>query len=198
MSPQETTVLFADLSGSTRLYETQGDVKAHQVVSRSLQCMKAAVEKHAGELLRTVGDSALASFSSADHACKAAVLIQKKHQELGLAVRIGFHVGKVIEDSGDVYGNTVNVAARVAEFAEANEICLTGAAVSFLSHEHRANTHFLDNVAFKGVGEPLPVFRVHWQGDVAQTLVVAEKPVVANADTLASLQLTYVTWTLHC
>ncbi|MFK7996265.1 MAG: adenylate/guanylate cyclase domain-containing protein [Granulosicoccus sp.] len=176
MACQSLTVLFADLTDSTRLYQTQGDVRAHKTVSQSLQCMKRAIEKNGGKLLRTVGDAALASFENTDAACSAAIEIQQGHTALGLSVRVGFHVGEVISDSGDVYGNAVNLAARVAGFAEANEICITDVAVAKLSLTHRTNTHYLDSVMLKGVAEPMPVFRVHWQTDSAHTVIVTEVP----------------------
>ena len=174
MAPLSLTVLFADLTGSTRLYQTQGDVSAHKTVSQSLQCMKAAIERQGGQLLRTVGDASLASFEDTDAACSAAIDIQRRHAIMGLSVRVGFHVGEVIADSGDVYGNAVNLAARVAAFAETDEICTTGEAVARLSQVHRSNTHFLDNVEFKGVSQPMPVFRVHWQADAGQTVIVSD------------------------
>ena len=172
MSYQTLTVLFADLAGSTRLYQTQGDVEAHQRVSDSLQCMKSIVEHHSGQLLRTVGDAALASFESTDAAYLAAVDIQQEHTALNLSVRVGFHYGEVIPDDGDVYGNAVNLAARVASFAEANEICTTEDAVAQLSIRHRSNTHYLDQVDFKGMSEPMSVYRVHWADDSGETAII--------------------------
>ena len=172
MTPQALTVLFADISGSTRMYQTQGDEQAHQRISESLLCMKQVIERHGGTLLRTVGDSALASFDKADAACESAVGILQAHMDMGLSARVGFHFGDVIPDAGDVYGNTVNLAARIAEFAEPNEICTTEGALSRLSHKHRSNTHFLDTVNFKGVSSPISVYRVHWRTDSAQTQIV--------------------------
>lgn len=172
MSSQTLTVLFADLAGSTRLYQTQGDVEAHQRVTDSLQCMKSVIERHSGLLLRTVGDAALASFESTDAAYLAALDIQREHRELNLSVRVGFHYGEVIPDAGDVYGNAVNLAARVASFAEADEICTTEDAVAQLSIRHRSSTHYLDQVDFKGMSEPLAVYRVHWTSDDGETAII--------------------------
>ena len=172
MSSQTLTVLFADLAGSTRLYQTQGDVEAHQRVSDSLHCMKLVIEQHAGTLLRTVGDAALASFDSTDAAYLAAVEIQREHKARNLSVRVGFHFGEVIPDGGDVYGNAVNLAARVASFAEADEICTTEDAVAQLSIKHRSCTHYLDQVDFKGMDEPMAVYRVHWTGDDGETAII--------------------------
>jgi adenylate cyclase len=173
MTSQILTVLFADLAGSTHLYQTKGDVEAHQRVSDSLQCMRIAVERHKGTLLRTVGDAVLASFDQADAAYLASVDIQREHQSLNLSVRVGFHHGPVIPDGGDVYGNAVNLAARVAAFAEANEICTTEDTVAQLSIRHRSYALFLDSVDFKGMSIPMPVYRMQWTDDDAQTAIVA-------------------------
>lgn len=172
MSSQTLTVLFADLAGSTRLYQTQGDVEAHQRVSDSLQCMKSVIEQHSGQLLRTVGDAALASFESTNAAYLAAVDIQREHTALNLSVRVGFHYGEVIPDAGDVYGNAVNLAARVASFAEADEICTTEDAVAQLSIRHRSSTHYLDRVDFKGMSEPMAVYRIHWASGDGETAII--------------------------
>lgn len=172
MSAQNLTVLFADLAGSTRLYQTEGDTLAHQRVTDSLACMRVSVERHGGTLLRTVGDAVLASFERADAAYLASVDIQREHQALSLSVRVGFHHGTVIPDAGDVYGNAVNIAARVAAFAEADEICTTEEAVAHLSIPYRSQALFLDQVDFKGVDDPQPVYRIQWTDDDAATAIV--------------------------
>jgi len=175
MTIQTLTVLFADLAGSTRLYQTQGDVEAHQLVTDSLQCMREVVERHNGSLLRTVGDAVLASFEQTDAAYQAALGIQKEHVALSLSVRVGFHHGEVIPDAGDVYGNAVNLAARVAAFAEANEICTTEDSVAQLSIKHRSTTQYLDHVDFKGISAPMRVYRIQWTDDSAQTAIVTPR-----------------------
>lgn len=172
MTSQILTVLFADLAGSTHLYQTKGDVEAHQRVTDSLHCMRLVVERHKGTLLRTVGDAVLASFEQADAAYLASVDIQREHQALNLAVRVGFHHGPVIPDGGDLYGNAVNLAARVAAFAEANEICTTEDTVAQLSIRHRSYALFLDSVDFKGMSAPMPVYRIQWTDDQAETAIV--------------------------
>lgn len=189
MSSCTLTVLFADLAGSTRLYQTQGDEQAYRKVSQSLQCMKNLIETHSGQLLRTVGDSALASFTDADAAYLAAVDIQKEHVALDLSVRIGFHPGEVIPDAGDVYGNAVNLAARVAQFAEADEICITEAAVAQLSVAHRSNASYISKVTFKGVSQPMSVYRVLWDHDNVHTAIVSNKRNTARFQTDHILEL---------
>lgn len=171
MTSKILTVLFADLAESTQLYQTQGDVGAHQRVSDSLRCMRYIVENQNGTLLRTVGDAVLASFDHAESAYHAALEIQKEHRMLNLSVRVGFHHGNVILDGGDVYGSAVNLAARVAAFCEANEICTTEDTIGQLSVKQRSKTQYLDRVDFKGISSPIPVYRIQWDNDDYETSI---------------------------
>ena len=189
MTIQTLTVLFADLAGSTRLYQTHGDVEAHQQVADSLQCMREVVERHSGSLLRTVGDAVLASFELTDSAYQAAVDIQREHLALNMSVRVGFHHGEVIPDAGDIYGNAVNLAARVAAFAEADEICTTEDAIAQLSVKHQSGAQYLDRVNFKGIKAPMRVYRVRWTDDSAQTAVVNAVPYTQRYQTNLVLDL---------
>lgn len=191
MGPEKLAVLFADLVGSTKLYQTQGDTEAHMLVMHSLQCMKSVIESHSGQLLKTVGDAVLASFESTDMAYLAAVDIQRKHTELNLSVRVGFHYGEVIPDAGDIYGNAVNLAARVASFAESDEICTTEDALAQLSIKHRSCTRYLDQVNFKGIAEPMAVYRIHWADDDDETTIItaASRSLHYKSDLVLHLRL---------
>ncbi len=162
---QTLAILFADIAGSTELYETVGDVEAHRRVAESLSFMAQAVRVHEGAVLRTVGDSTLASFVSCDNALLAACTMQELHKQTPLAVRVGFHFGPVIPDKGDVYGNAVNIAARVASFAKTEEITATEFSVSRLSNENRDRATLLDKIQVKGITEPVGVYRIAWEAD---------------------------------
>ncbi|MFK7891159.1 MAG: adenylate/guanylate cyclase domain-containing protein [Granulosicoccus sp.] len=171
-SKQFLTILFADLVGSTHLYQSEGDVKAYEIVSDSLNCMRLDIEKNSGKLLRTVGDAALASFEVTDNAFHAAVAMQRSHQTSSLSVRVGFHCGEVIPDAGDIYGNAVNLAARVAAYANADEIFTTEATVGCLSPALQSRAYFLDRIDFKGIEKPMPVYRVNWAEESAETTAI--------------------------
>lgn len=174
-APQTLTILFADIGESTALYEEFGDLEAHRQVAQSLAFMKSAVKDHGGTLLRTVGDSSLASFHSCDDAYLAAREIQHSHVSLPLSVRVGFHRGPVIPDGGDVYGNAVNLAARVASFARPEEITATSDCVELLSLANRSLATWIDDVTMKGVSEPVGVYRMQWhERDTALTVVASK------------------------
>jgi len=166
--PQQTlAILFADIADSTLLYERVGDVEAHRCVAESLWFMAQAVESHGGKVLRTVGDSTLASFMECDDALQAASTMQQMHKQTPLAVRAGFHYGPVIPDKGDVYGNVVNIAARVASFAKPEEITATDTCIAQLSDAHRRRANLLDNIQVRGIADPLGVYRITWEADTA-------------------------------
>ncbi len=160
---QSIAILFADIGGSTKLYESIGDAEAHKLVARSLQRMEVAIGNNSGTLLRTVGDAALASFPDCDMAYHAAKSIQEQHSSSQLSVRIGFHYGPVIPDKGDVYGNAVNIAARIASLANLNEITTTESSVLLMSRQLRQKAALLDSIQVKGINEPLPVYRLFWR-----------------------------------
>lgn len=185
--PQQTlAILFADIAGSTRLYETMGDVEAHRRVAESLAFMAEAVAMHSGKVLRTVGDSTLASFNDCNKALQAASSMQLLHKQTPLSVRVGFHYGPVIPDKGDVYGNAVNIAARVASFAKPDEITATQTSIAQLSSEHQQRANLLDKIQVKGIAEPLGVFRIMWEADSALHTRVARpslNPVSVNEQT---------------
>jgi len=179
-------ILFADIGDSTALYQRIGDVEAHRQVADSLGRMRGCIEAAGGTLLRTVGDAALASFERADDAIQAACEIQREHRGSALSVRVGFHVGEVIPDGGDVYGHAVNIAARIASFARTDEITATGQCIAALSERNRLLASPLDRIRVKGVSEPLEVWRVDWQpSDGQQTAIAAgwreAEPVASSA-----------------
>ncbi len=156
-------ILFADIGGSTSLYQRAGDSQAHQLITDSLTNMRNAVETAGGELLRTVGDAVLARFEDCDTACAAAVAIQEVHRNSPLSVRVGFHWGLAISDRGDVYGNAVNIAARVSGLANTHEIMTTQEVVDRLSATPCGPAQLLDVLPLRGVDTPLSIYRIPWE-----------------------------------
>ena len=183
---QTIAILFADIGGSTRLYERVGDVEAHRRVAESLAFMKQAIVANQGVLLRTVGDASLASFDTCDDALLAACEMQLLHKTSPLSVRVGFHYGPVIPDKGDVYGSAVNIAARIASFARTDEITATQYSVECLSEGNRARATLLDRITVKGIDEPFGVYRISWQERDDSTTIVASPFQQNSSDFLQS------------
>ena len=167
-------VLFADVGGSTTLYQEKGDANAHKLITDCLRALEVMVATYRGKLLRTVGDAILCSFDSVDDACQLAIEVQRHYQSEFLSLRIGFHEGEVIPDRGDVYGNAVNIAARVASFANVGEIFTTQNSVEKLSQMFKESAQYLDEIEFKGIADPMSVYRIDWSESDADVTKIAQ------------------------
>lgn len=165
----ELAVLFADVSGSTRLYETLGDERALATVGRCVLLMREACDGHAGRVVKTIGDEVMAVFALADQAAQAAAAMQARvaaESVAGterLAIRVGFHYGSAIEADGDVFGDSVNVASRLAGIAQASQVIMSGATAAMLSPWLRARTRALAALTVKGKRQDLDVCELLWQ-----------------------------------
>jgi len=184
---EQTTILFADIGGSVRLYQEVGDVDGHRYVSESLQRMATAIEHEGGAVLRTVGDAALARFDNPNQAAQAAVAIQQSHQDSPLSVRVGFHHGSVIEDKGDIYGNAVNIAARIAAFARVNEITTTSDTVDELGDQHKRRATLLKESTVRGIDNPIHIYRIEWQGNREEATRIATRIATPSEQALAQV-----------
>src|SRR5688572_14853030 len=106
----ELAILFADVVGSTRLYESMGDLRARDMVALCIDAMRAATEKYQGTVIKTMGDEVMATFPTADQALDAAAQMQRQisvNRDLlvdgqPVAIRIGCHYGAVVLESRDV------------------------------------------------------------------------------------------------
>lgn len=168
---QKLAILFADISGSTALYDKLGDVKALQLVSEYLNIMVAEVTPHQGRLIKTIGDEIMCAFPSAAAACEAACAmqdaIQQSRPDTGpiLYIRIGFHFGEVLCEGEDVFGDTVNIAARVTAITRARQIMVTQAVVDALPPALLKMVRKITRAEFRGKEEALDVFQINWERD---------------------------------
>ena len=188
-SERNLCVLFADVSGSTRLYEKLGDNEALRAVERCLNRMTRATEQFKGRVIKTIGDEVMAVFDSAEAGMDAACSMQQRVDDLPpvsgikLAIRIGFHFGPAIEDAKDVFGDTVNTAARMAGLAKAGQIITTAETVGALPTLLQQSTREIDALSVKGKAEDVRVCEVLWQESDDLTMKsgsVAPAPVSAR------------------
>lgn len=185
--PRSISVMFADICGSSRLYEKLGDAEALRAVERCLHRMERAAEAAKGRIVKTVGDELMVAFDSADSAAQAAGEIQLRVDALppvsgiSLAIRIGFHHGEVIEENNDVFGDTVNVASRLAGLAKAGQVLTTAETVAMLSPEWRERTRAIEALAVKGMDEAIDVHELLWnRGDENLTMRFSAQPPVVR------------------
>src|SRR5688572_13386110 len=115
-------VVFVDICDSTRLYHELGDDRAHSLTMQCLNCVTHATQDNKGQIVKTTGDGAMSTFPTVELAYRSASVIQQSLRGGPLRVKVGMHVGPVILSKGDVFGNTVNLAARVLARAGPGEI----------------------------------------------------------------------------
>lgn len=156
-------VMFADVSGSSRLYKEQGNTQAKQSIDTTLEGTRAIITQHQGTVVKTLGDEIMARFDEPHQACQAAVDLQRR-AEGELALRIGMSCGELLMDEhGDVFGDVVNDAAAVSHIARARQIVITDVMrdllPGFLAHQCEA----FDRVTLKGANHPRLVYRLCWE-----------------------------------
>ena len=187
-------VLFADVSGSTKLYETVGDNAAHQAIDLCLKLFGALAEQHGGRVVKTIGDEVMAVFPDASRAGAAARDIQLGMHDMApvgkvrLGVRIGMHQGPVVEKGGDVFGDTVNLAARLTEMASRGQIITSLDTVQQLTPIQKMDCRQLYAIPVKGKDKEVPICELMWSDADDATQVVAQR---ASTDAGTALRLIY-------
>jgi adenylate cyclase len=168
---QELAILFADVVGSTRLFEVLGDVAARDKVAACIDVMRRSTEQHGGTVVKTMGDEIMATFADCDAAMDAAVEMQTViagHPELDvegqqIAIRIGCHFGPVVIESRDVFGAAVHTANRMTSQAKAGQIIITDSIFGRLSDEWRMVARQVDVSVPRGQQGEVTIFEVLWQ-----------------------------------
>ena len=204
MAPNTTNlaILFADISGSTRLYEILGDVAARTKVADCLEMLTVVITRHHGTVIKTIGDEIMCTFPSAEQAATAACEMHELLEEeiteqtaagpISLTIRVGMHFGPAILEAGDVFGDAVNVAARMAAMAKGSQIITTQSAIDEMSpimRAMRASTRFIDRAPVKGKKETMDIFEVLWQQEDVTRMSTG---VISQPSTLpARMRLTY-------
>lgn len=164
-------VLFADICGSTALYDHLGDNLARRLIAQCVATMTGEISAYQGVLIKTIGDEIMCTFPSAEAALHAACAMQRAVEsgeyegEHPMHIRIGFNYGEVICESGDVFGDTVNVAARVAAITRASQIMTTQTVVDALPPDLREKTRQIMRAEFKGKQEHFDISIVIWEMD---------------------------------
>lgn len=182
--PHETelAILFADIAGSTRLYEMLGDARARAVVASGIACLTEVTQRHGGTLVKTIGDEVMTTFPTANAAAAAAAEMQETITDAPridgqrLAIRVGLHFARALMEEADVFGDAVNVAARMASHAKATQILLTGATLQSMDSPLRGDCRLVDHFEVKGKRDPIEVFELIWRIEDATTIRAVVRP----------------------
>lgn len=165
-------VMFADVAGSTAMYENMGDNLARERISRALDTLILIVKLHDGHLVKTIGDEILVYFTDVDQSVFAARAIQGAMEDdlstenIGVSIRIGMQYGSAILEDDDIFGDTVNVAARIVSMAGARQILCSKELSFLLKNTELVNgMRPFDHLRVKGRKEALDVYMFAWEND---------------------------------
>lgn len=186
------TVLFADLRGSTGLFETLGNAEAAAVVTQSVTLMGQIVVNCGGQVVKTLGDGLMAVFEQPQSSVESA---DEMHESLdrivaqaprgdgpmpALKLQVAMAHGEVVELGGDCFGDAVNVAARLLDRAGDNETLCTEQVLERLAPEDRGRFRSLSRLQLRGRQEPVQVHRLEARrfGETVATLFEGTVPTV--------------------
>lgn len=165
---EELCVLFADICGSTALYESLGDSVAEKVIGLGLGALERTAKAHGGSTIKTIGDELMLRFPSAESAALAAVEMQQMMKNeppapgIPLQISVGFHHGPVVIRDGDLFGDAVNIAARMTQLAKAQQIIMTQETFESLSADTQTHARAYDKLKVKGKATEIAIFELTW------------------------------------
>jgi adenylate cyclase len=201
------TVLFADLRGSTSMYETLGNSDASAVVTQSVALLARIVQLHKGHVVKTLGDGLMAMFITPASAVAAADEMHESLERVGapgdgalalrarmvpLKLQVGLARGEVVEIAGDVFGDAVNVAARLLDHAGDNETLVTALVLDGLDAVERARFRSLDKMQLRGRVEPVHVHLLEAAPRLGDTAATAFGDIVPVASEPEAIRLDWM------
>ncbi len=186
----DAAILFADVSGSTALYDALGDEQAFALIERCLEAMSASTAQAGGRVVRTIGDAVMAVLPDADAAASAAVEMQSEVEKLGtgagprLGLRVGFQFGTVTEERGDVFGDTVNVAEWLGELASKGQMITSRQSAQLLSRPFWPVLRQLYSTPMPGSDREVELLEVLWKGDIGERTAIPASPLAPQRQIL--------------
>lgn len=161
------TVGFFDLSPNVRAAAKQGITIPHEVVQARLTALGDAVRAAGGAVIKQIGDELMCAFPAAGTAVELAARMEAGLDDLVgdgemLQLRVGLHHGAVVHEDGDLFGDTVNIAARMASIAFPGQIICTEEVIAELPMEQRDTARLFDHVTMKGSQRERTIYRILW------------------------------------
>lgn len=180
----EVTVVFADLTGSTGVFESLGNAKATQAITRLTQWIGKVCNAQGGEVVKTLGDGVLMVFTDNTAAIESVTEMQRVHSEriktwpdkLKMHLQVGMARGEVIEQSQDYFGDAVNVASRLSDLSGPDQILATDVVIDNLAPDSLVRFRSLGAMDIRGRNESCNVYRVEWQNEVLSDFFTVPAP----------------------
>jgi hypothetical protein len=161
---QLAAIMFTDIVGYTALMGND-EQKAFELLRKNREIHKPIIEEYGGKWIKELGDGVMASFPSVSNAVYAAMRIQEAcHQANAYELRIGIHQGEVIFEEGDIFGDAVNIAARIQALASPSSIFVSESVQRDLSNKNDIQSEFFRTENLKNVKEPVKIYRIFLAG----------------------------------
>lgn len=174
----EVAILFADVVGSTQLYDKFGDTKASETVAACLDVMKDATLQYDGTVIKTIGDEVMSTFPTVEGAMSAAAVMQtritadnKKEGRIPVSIRIGCHYGPVVQERNDIFGAAVHTANRMTSQAKARQIVISGDTVEKMSPDFVKQTRQIDVATVRGKLDEIALYEFLWNPEEATSML---------------------------
>ena len=175
----EVAILFADVVGSTQLYEKFGDTKASETVAHCLEVMTNATRQFNGTVIKTIGDEVMSTFPTVDDAMAAASQMQARisaepdddPEHIHVSIRVGCHYGPVVQEHNDIFGAAVHTANRMTSQAKASQIVISGSTVEKMGPDWQAQTRQIDVATVRGRIDEVALYELLWQPDEATSML---------------------------
>ena len=173
--PRETdtlAILFADIAKSTHLYEKLGNTIAQDLIATCLALFEKITNYFEGSVIKTIGDEIMCTFPTAQKAVEAAIEMNESIEDMPLPdnvnitppnIYVGIQYGNVVKEDGDVFGDAVNVAARMVALANQRQIITTKEALDELSQELKDSANCIDKTIVKGKSGEMSIFEIVWE-----------------------------------
>jgi class 3 adenylate cyclase len=163
-------ILAADVAGYSRLMHHDEEATHAKLTALLTEAVYPAIAEHGGRIVKNTGDGFLAEFPSAVEAVRAAMQFQTRIHELTIdeagdnriALRVGINVGDVIVEPHDIFGDGVNIAARLESIAEQGGICISSSACDHVRGKVGARFADLGEQALKNIARPVRTYAVVW------------------------------------
>ena len=173
MERRLSAIMSADVAGYSRLMEKDESGTLEALKSLREELINPEIKKHRGRIVKLIGDGLLVEFSSVVDAINSAIAIQKNVElhnndippDKVIAFRIGVHLGDIIVEEDDIYGDGVNIAARLEALADAGGICLSQQAYDQIETKINANFQDLGEQNVKNIERKIHVFRILKEGE---------------------------------
>jgi adenylate cyclase len=174
----EVAIVFADVVGSTQLYDKFGDTKASETVAQCLEIMKEATRQFNGTVIKTIGDEVMSTFATVDEAMNASMAMQGKisadtreEGAIPVSIRIGCHFGPVVQEQNDIFGAAVHTANRMTSQAKARQIIISGETVKKMSPELQKQTRQIDVATVRGRLDEVALYELLWNPEEATSML---------------------------